>query len=102
MFPADGIPDLHSVILRGGGDILAIGRPGGAADSPTMAAIGQQRASRLRVPDLGCPIGRSGGQPFAIRRPSHPKYLISMSMIGQHALACSSIPHLYGGISGSG
>src|SRR6266571_7740544 len=40
MFPAGGIPYLHRFILRGRGDTPAIGRPGGASDLPTMAAIG--------------------------------------------------------------
>src|SRR5581483_9103510 len=75
------IPDLHRVIITGGGDALAVRRPCYAVDGIGVTRIGVETIARMSIPDLYCFISACRGQILAIRRPCHPPDICGMTAI---------------------
>ncbi len=63
-------PDLHGMIVAGGGDALAIGGPGHGSYRPSMmTTINVDQALLHYVPDMHLTIAAPKGQGVSIRRP---------------------------------
>src|SRR5436305_293051 len=78
---SDGIPNLHSPILRSGGNAFAIGRPSYTLYRVSMTFIDELVLSIAGIPDLHDMIPRARGNVLAIGRPPYTHYRIGMALI---------------------
>lgn len=66
-----GIPNPARVIIRPGGDFLAVGRPGHAGNCVGVARQGEQAGSRRGIPYPGCVVRVPNDDFAAVGRPGH-------------------------------
>src|SRR5713101_7275149 len=83
-----GIPDLDSIIIRTGGDALAIGGPGQRDNIIRMPFIGHHVRSCSSIPDLDRVVVSAGGDALAVGGPGGDIYASGMASIGVDGFSC--------------
>src|SRR5947207_14567584 len=69
-FAAARLPDLHTAIITGAGQELAIGRPAQRIDAAAVMLVNQQTLADTGVPQAHGLIVAGGGQQLAVGRES--------------------------------
>src|SRR2546425_1204831 len=92
------IPHLHSLIVTGRDEALAIGGPCHTLYSSGMAGVGKSclSATEFSIPYPYGLIPACRSEALAIGRPCHAQDSISMAGVGEKAGAAAGVPHPHG------